>query len=60
MLFTNKNCSHNDNNSLIVDGITINRQASLKLLGIHIDDKLTWNEHIKVIKSIISSATNYS
>ena len=56
MLFTNKNVSPNNTYNISIDGVNVKRESSFKLLGIHIDEKLTWNEHIKVIKSKISSA----
>ena len=36
---------------LVINGNTINYSSSIKVLGIYIDDKLNFNEHIKYITS---------
>lgn len=43
------------NGSLIFNGNVINRVHSVKYLGVFIDDKLNWNEHINSLSNKISS-----
>ena len=37
-----------------INGMNINRVYVTKFLGVHIDSKLNWNEHISVIKTKVA------
>ena len=37
-----------------INGININRVYVIKCIGVHIDSKLNWNEHISVIKTKVA------
>lgn len=39
---------------VLIDNVPINRVYSAKFLGVTLDDKLTWNEHVTYIKSKIA------
>ena len=47
-------CKYNQNITTNIDGIVINKVSSTKFLGIHIDDQLTWREHINTVYSKVS------
>ena len=55
MLFTN---SSNPvvNIEIIINNIEVKNVPHTKLLGIHIDNKLKWNEHTRVVNQKISTA----
>lgn len=53
--------SQTDNNSeytLTIDNFPIKQVASAKFLGVVIDEKLTWEEHIKSLRRSLSHATS--
>ena len=50
LLITN----HDDNISVIIDGQTIHNSKSVKLLGVCIDNKLNFNEHVSNICKNVS------
>ena len=52
MIFGNKR--YEENYMVSIDGININRVYVTKFLGVHIDSKLNWNEHISVIKTKVA------
>ena len=41
--------------NIIIDDVQLKPVSSQKLLGIHIDETLSWNSHIDYLCSIISS-----
>lgn len=52
MLFTIRNVPISD--TLYINGETIERVDNFKFLGVLIDAKLTWNDHVQFIKKKIS------
>ena len=48
ILFTNRKFDDNDL-FLTMNGVHISRVSTVKFLGIYIDDKLNWHEHINVL-----------
>ena len=54
MLFSK--CKYNQDITINIDGNVINKVSSTKLLGIHIDDQLTWKEHINTVYSKVSKS----
>ena len=55
MLFT-KASALSELNHLKVGNEIIEKKSCVKFLGIHIDEKLTWTDHIKVVRSKLASA----
>ena len=53
MLFTRKLSIH-DNLEITIDNIKISRVTNLRFLGVTMDDKLTWKDHINHISKKIS------
>jgi len=53
MLFGNK-VMDAENPTVLINNIILNRVNSTKFLGVHIDDKLTWNIHINEVSKTIS------
>ena len=51
MIFGNKQCE--DNHVVSINGMNIKRVYVTKFLGVHIDSRLNWCEHINHIKSKI-------
>ena len=49
MIFGNN--IYEDNYMVSINGMNINRVYVTTFLGVHIDSKLNWNEHISVIKT---------
>ena len=49
MIFGNN--IYDDNYMVSINGMNINSMYVTKFLGVHIDSKLNWNEHISVIKT---------
>ena len=49
MIFGNN--IYDDNYMVSINGMNINSMYVTKCLGVHIDSKLNWNEHISVIKT---------
>ena len=43
-----------ENYMISINGMNINRVYVTKFLGVHIDSKLNWNEHISVIKTKVA------
>ena len=52
MIFGNKRFE--ENYIISINGMNINRVYVTKFLGVHIDSKLNWNEHISVIKTKVA------
>ena len=52
MLFSNSRCDRDI--SIHIANVEISRVNVTKFLGVLIDDKLTWNEHISLVKSKVS------
>ena len=52
MIFGNKRFE--ENYMISINGMNINRVYVTKFLGVHIDSKLNWNEHIRVIKTKVA------
>ena len=52
MIFGNKRFEEND--MISINGMNINRVYVTKFLGVHIDSKLNWNEHISVVKTKVA------
>ena len=44
-----------EENHLQIDNVNIHRESTTTFLGIHIDNKLEWHEHINNVKKNISS-----
>ena len=57
MIFGNEKMDNNMNISVRINGISIDRVYNTTLLGVMIDDKLNWKEHIKMTQSTISKTT---
>ena len=49
-------CKYNQDITINIDGNVINKVSSTKFLGIHIDDQLTWKEHINTVYSKVSKS----
>ena len=56
MLITNINESASHKYTLKIGNDVIERKTCVKFLGLHLDDRLTWHEHIKVCKSKAASS----
>ena len=56
MIFSSKNKSH-PNVCINIDGETINETAKTKFLGVIIDDKLSWKDHILYISGKLARGT---
>ena len=52
MIFGNK--IFEENYMISINGMNINRVYVTKFLGVHIDSKLNWNEHLSVIKTKVA------
>ena len=55
IIFTLKQTTGHDELKLQIDNTQIQRVHSTKFLGIHIDSKLQWQEHVKHVKKKLSS-----
>ena len=55
LLGTRQKLANLDEINITIDNNLIKQTSEHKLLGIHIDDKLTWNAHINHLCSTISS-----
>ena len=51
ILFSGRKCINNV--GISIDKVNIERVFSTKFLGIHIDEKLTWKQHISVLKGTL-------
>ena len=49
MVFTNKSCD--DTYSVCMDGLNLSRVFVTQLLGVHMDSKLNWNDHINIVRN---------
>ena len=58
MIFGNKQCE--DNHVVSINGMNIKIVYVTKFLGVHIDSRLNWCEHINHIKSKISKKCVYN
>lgn len=56
MLFTNKQDHLNRQNVLKIGNNIIEKVSHVNFLGFHLDEKLNWEEHIKICKSKIASS----
>ena len=56
MLFTKSRSIYSNEENLKMANIVINRTPCFKLLGVHIDEQLSWNHHIKYCHSKLRSA----
>ena len=52
MIIGNKR--YEENYMVSINGMNINRVYVTKFIGVHIDSKLNWNEHISVIKTKVA------
>ena len=52
MVFTNKSC--NDTYSVCMNGLNLSRVFVTKFLGVHMDSKLDWNDHINIVRNKIA------
>ena len=52
MVFTNKSC--NATYSVCMNGLNLSRVFVTKFLGVHIDSKLDWNDHINIVRNKIA------
>ena len=57
MIFGNKKIDKDMNIRVGINGISIDRVYNTTFLGVTIDDKLNWKEHIKMIQSKLSKTT---
>ena len=57
MIFGNKKIDKYMNIRVGINGISIDRVYNITFLGVTIDDKLNWKEHIKMIQSKLSKTT---
>ena len=57
MIFGNKKIDKDMNIRVGINGIYIDIVYNTKFLGVTIDDKLNWKEHIKMIQSKLSKTT---
>ena len=56
MIFKNNNLD-SPLPDLILDGVTVTRVQSVKFLGVLVDEKLTWKNHVTVVEKKLSSAS---
>ena len=54
-IFSSTKFTQETNRTLTLNNTTINREHSIRLLGLNIDQQLTWNTHINKLKSKTSS-----
>ena len=54
MIFTTKGKNITVNNNVCINNVSLEKVESTKFLGVVIDSKLNWNEHLKYIKGKIS------
>ena len=54
MLFTNKKSFRNI--TITIDNISIKQIHSARFLGVHIDDKITWKDHISYISNKLAKS----
>ena len=52
MVFTNKSCY--DTYSVCMNGLNLSRAFVTKLLSVHMDSKLDWNDHINIVRNTIA------
>ena len=55
-IFSPTKFPHDVNRTLILNNTPINRDHSVRFLGLNIDQQLTWNIHINKLKSKIASS----
>ena len=58
MLFNNNNTRLNTNLQLKINGEIIDKVESTKFLGLHIDDKLNWKQHIDYVQNKLSKTAS--
>ena len=52
MVFTNKSCD--DTYHVCMNGLLLSRVFVTKFLGVHMDSKLDWNDHINIVRNKIA------
>ena len=52
MVFTQKSCD--DTYSVCMNGLNLSRAFITKFLGVHMDSKLDWNDHINIVRNKIA------
>ena len=52
MVFTNKSCD--DTYHVCMNGLLLSRVLVTKFLGVHMDSKLDWNDHINIVRNKIA------
>ena len=52
MVFTNTSCD--DTYHVCMIGLLLSRVFATKLLGVHMDSKLDWNDHINIVRKKIA------
>ena len=52
MIFSRRKLSHNLR--LVIEGTEIQRTSEARFLGVLVDDKLKWSQHVKTLKSKMS------
>ena len=55
-IFSSTKCTQETNRTLTLNNTTINREHSIRLLGLNIDQQLTWNTYRNKLKSKTSSS----
>ena len=51
-VFTNKSCD--DTYYVCMNGLNLSRVFVTKFLGVHMDSKLNWNDHINIVRNTIA------
>ena len=57
MVFTNKCCD--DTYSVCMHGLNLSRVFVTKFLGVHMDSKLDWNDHINIVRNNIAKNISF-
>ena len=52
MVFTNKSCD--DTYSVCMNGLNLSSVFVTKLVGVHMDSKHNWNDHINIVRNNIA------
>jgi hypothetical protein len=50
-------CQNINDHFIKIDGQSLTRTNTIKFLGLHLDDKLTWKNHIKHVESQLTKIT---
>jgi len=54
IMFKSRNCKNHNNINIKIRGINIERVVCTKFLGVIINERLTWNDHIMLVKQKVS------